>query len=268
VNIQGQERQGPQSFTVDDQGAFYLCDTVNATIQVISPQGKPLRRIPVEGRPGDVAVDGAGDIFVLRADAPVLYRYDRSGNLRSAVAVPRDVFASREKLAHGGGEVLVVSRDQREHAVAQAAAGGTGGDGPLPVRNGVGRDQTRYSTRRASADRGELTIAERDGTVSRTIGIDIPDLASIAFLGEDAQGNLYLQVEQRRPGGNGVSLGVLKVAPSGYVVDAIRYIPNHYSCWTARLLQVNGRGDIYQMLPTESGVELNKWTWGDVEADK
>lgn len=92
-----------------------------------------------------------------------------------------------------------------------------------------------------------------------TIPVSVERLASVAFLGAARSGDIYLQVEQVRPGGVGVDLGVLVLNPAGIMVDKIEFIPNPYANWTSRLLQVDSRGDVCQMLPSPEAVELNRW---------
>jgi len=253
------ERQGPQSFAVDEQGNFYISDTVNRRIQVISPQGRVIREIPTDGSPEDVAVDEGGNIVVLRGDAPILSRYDRQGKPGGSVMLPRAVYDARSSLDRRRRGICLLRRDQGEHLVLPAVGDGkSASESPGKIAE---KQRPDYAVTRISEDVGEILVSMNGGTPSERIEIHVPGLASLAFLGEDEQGHLYIQVEQRKTAGKGVSISVLKVTAAGAVVDAVRDIPNAYSSWTTRLLQVDGRGNLYQMLPTANGVELRKWTW-------
>jgi len=263
IHVEGMERQGPQSFAVDDQGNIYLCDTVNGRVQVISPQGKPISQIQVGGHISDLAVDEKGNIFVLSESRGAIQQFGSDGSFKAEIPVDRALLSEKDTLAFQLGGVCLRSRDQRDCEIGRIENDMLRGTtAKKTVETGVkGGKDIFYATRKESGEGGQLTIMDAGGSVLRNVKIDVPRLASIVFLGDDGNGNIYLQVEKSKDEGRGVDLGVLKLDRDGNVVGSVENIPNVYTNWTARLLQINGKGDVYQMLPGDKGVDLNMWKW-------
>ncbi len=80
---------GPQSFGVDRQGNIAICDTVNRRVQVFAADGTYRTTIPVQApaMPADIAVDDAGNLYVLDDTPGTLDRYDSQGRLQQRIAV-------------------------------------------------------------------------------------------------------------------------------------------------------------------------------------
>jgi len=114
IHVEGMERQGPQSFAVDDQGNIYLCDTVNGRVQVISPQGKPISQIQVGGHISDLAVDEKGNIFVLSESRGAIQQFGSDGSFKAEIPVDRALLSEKDTLAFQQGGVCLRSRDQRD----------------------------------------------------------------------------------------------------------------------------------------------------------
>lgn len=263
IHVEGVERQGPQSFAVDNQGNLYLCDTVNGRVQVISPQGKSISQIQVGGYISDVAVDEKGNIFVLNESRGAIQQFGGDGRLKVEISVDRSLLSEKDTLAFQKGELHLRSRDQRDYEIGRMeneVLRGTAARTNVP--SGLkGSKDIFYATRKGPGEGGQLTIMDAGGSVVRKVTIDVPRLASIVFLGDDVNGNIYLQVESSKDEGRRVDLGVLKLDRDGNVVGSVENIPNGYTNWTARLLQVNAQGDVCQMLPGDKGVDLNMWKW-------
>lgn len=259
INLPEVERQGPQSFAVTRAGDIYLSDTINKLVHVYGSDGKLKRSIAINGSPTDIAVSESGDLFVLEEGRGVVLHFNQKGVQLPDISVPRMLLARMESFRIFGENILLRTRDQEEYEITRKK------DGEWCVEKGPFRgsrltQDTSCLVRKISGSAGEVTIIGRGGEVLDTIPVPVDRLASIVFLGRDEETNLYLQAEQTRPDGRGVDLGVLKLNPAGILLDKITNIPNNYSSWTVRLLQVNDNGDIYQMLPGPDAVELNRWS--------
>ena len=259
INLPEVERQGPQSFAVTRTGYIYLCDTVNKRVQVYGPDGKLKRSIAIKGSPTDIAVSESGDVYVLDEGRGMVLHFNQKGVQLADIPVSRALLAQAESFRIVGDCLLLRTRDQEEYEITRKE------DGERRAIKGSSRGSrltpdASCLVRKVSGSAGEMTIIGRGGEVLDTISVPVDRLASIVFLGRDDEMNLYLQVEQARPDGHGVDLSVLKLNPAGIILDKIKNLPNTYSNWTVRLLQVNDKGDIYQMLPGPEVVELNRWS--------
>jgi hypothetical protein len=263
INLPEVERQGPRSFAVTRVGDIYLSDTINKRVQVYGPDGKLKRSIAIKGYPTDIAVSESGDLFVLDEGRGVVLHFNPKGVQLADISVSRALLARTESFRIFGDRLLLQTRDQEEHEITSQEDGELS-SGKGPFRGSRLTPDSSCMVRKVSGSTGEVTIIGRGGEVLDTIPVPVERLASIVFLGRDEEMNLYLQVEQTRPDGPGVDLGVIKLNPAGISLDKIENIPNPYASWTVRLLQVNGKGDIYQMLPGPSAVELNRWSRNSV----
>jgi hypothetical protein len=260
VNVQGVERQGPASFAVDGQGNIYVCDTVNGRIKAFSPEGKMIREIAATGAVTDLALDGEGNIHLLDSREGRVSAYDPAGKSLGSFSLPPEILSQTQNLRLAKDRVVLVGRDQEEFDVESLEKGELKKREKIAVSKGLTAESGKsYTALKVSDALAELEIG--GGEEKRTVGLPLPRLASIAFLGEDGSGNVYLQVEQSREKGPGVDLGVIKLDPEMNPIAMIEKIPNNYSNWTARLLQVNRAGDVFQMLPGPDGVALNRWNW-------
>jgi hypothetical protein len=247
---------------VDGQGRIYLCDSVNGVIQIINPSGQPGARIEAGPFLADVAVSEDGEVLVLDEVGGMLRCYGWEGEARGVIPVASRLLAEKDVLGISGREVYLRTRDQADCRVGRIESGqlvvSPAAESPVP---GVREGGQSYTVRVAGEDRGELEVWGGDGAIIQRYDLDIPRLASLSLLGEDESANIYLQTEQIGSEGIGIDLGVLRLDPEGRVTGVIEEIPNDYANWTARLLQVNARGEIYQMLPAREAVYLNTWQW-------
>lgn len=256
------ERQGPQSFAVGEGGEVYLADTVNRRVQVFGPEGKFSREIPLPAPPRDIAVSNDGDVFVLDDPGRTIFRFGAGGERLPDIRLDPRLAERLETMRWSGGELLLRTRDGEEFELA----------GPnftvpkIPEKASSSPRGSRLPSgdycrvRKVSGEEAEVAITGPDGEIRDTIPVPVDRLASIVFLGSYDYGNILLQVEQVRPDGVGVDLGVLVMNPAGIVVEKIERMPNNYANWTSRLLRADSRGDVYQALPAPGAVELNRWS--------
>lgn len=267
IDVPEMERLGPQTFAVDGEGNIYLADTVNRRLQVFSPEGKLKTIIKDVGRVSGLAVSEGGDVFALDEERNLLRYYNPEGKLRGEVKVPAGLMAEKETIRFQAGEVWLRSRDGEEWAVARLDKGRMiSSPEKRPAGKGLrSRDGKLISVVKKSPREAEIAIRDRGGKLSRKIALPIANLASVNLLGEDPDGHLLLQVEQFHPDRPGINLEVFKIDLSGKTLARSGKIRNNYMNWTARLLRLNSRGDIYQMLPGPKGVELNHWRWKELK---
>lgn len=267
VRAPGVERQGPASFAVDGEGNLYIGDTVNGRIKAFSPSGKMLGDFAAAGTVSDIALDETGGVLTLDGISGTVAAYDPAGRPRGSFLLPPELRAQVRTLRLAGGRVVLVGRDQEEFDCGVLEKGELRQREKIAVSKGWAAESGKsYAALRVSGSLAELEI--REGEETRTVGLPVPRLASIVFLGEDRSGNAYLQVEQSRASGPGVDLGVLKVDGEGNPLAMVEKIPNNYSNWTARLLAIDRAGDVFQVLPGPDGVALNHWSWETGKGEK
>ena len=262
VDIPGVQRQGPQSFAPGPGGDIYLADTVNRRLQVFGPDGEPAREIPLPFAPRDIAVSGEGEVFVLDDPGRTIVRVGPDGERREDISLPGGLAARLDLIRSSGENLILRTREGGEYELP-------GPEFPVPAileKPGASPRGSRLASgefcrvRKVSGEEAEVAIIGPEGEVKDTISVPFERLASISFLGAERSGDIYLQVERVRPGGVGVDLEVLVMNSAGIMVDKIENVPNNYSNWTSRLLQLDPRGDVYQMLPSPEAVELNRWS--------
>ena len=105
---------------------------------------------------------------------------------------------------------------------------------------------------------GLIEIFSSSGNLLRSIKLKVPGLVSIDFLGEDEEGNFYIQVERTTE--KGIELEVYKFNAAGNHLATLN-IPNtiDLNFWSDRLLLVGKDGTVWQIVPTDNGWQVNKW---------
>ncbi|MFQ3633559.1 hypothetical protein [Roseiflexus sp.] len=255
---------GPQSFGVDRQGNIAICDTANRRVQVFAADGTYRMTIPVEApaAPADIAVDDAGNLYVLDDTHGTLDRYDPQGRLQQRITV---VVEQLRGPLHIVGETLYLSGETGDRPIGVIALGElapvAGASDVMPVGSLpgiVGRTSGRlYAVRKVDPTRGIVEVVDAKGTSMQAISVVVPQLASIRFLQEDAAGTIYVQVERNMPEGTGVLLEVHTFDVQGRFICRIPIPENEYETWTVKLLDVGVDGSIYQFIPQFDGSHLN-----------
>ncbi|MBN2020810.1 MAG: hypothetical protein JW749_11375 [Sedimentisphaerales bacterium] len=255
-------RSGPESFWVNDKGEIYICDTVNASIKQFSPDGKFLNEYPMGFNCSDLAVGEEGNLFVLDRSRRLLHQFTKDEKQAAVQLIDRQLMERADILSFSGNKLVMISVEQEEHEIGEFKDGKflllerTNSQGKKGI---MGRKQTRFLTIKTHSKRGEIGILGKEGEIQKKITLPVEQVASIVFLGQDDKGNFYIQVERTKAEGIGINLSVYCLDSEGSVDSVIENIPNNYLVWTAKLLQVNANGDIYQVLPIREGVEINVW---------
>lgn len=266
---------GPESFWVDDNGRVYVCDTANKKIKLFSAKGEFIDQVSVDFKCNDVAVDDQNNIFVMDSSRKLIHCFSMK-QLLSVIAVDKSLISNANLLNISDGKLEIITNEQERYLVCEPEQfslldaeknNGDSNDKVILRKPVIRKNKSRLSLKRTNDLKLEITFLDNDSNSRKTTGkktsgktvLPISDVVSSTFLGSDRAGNCYIQVEQMSESGYGVNLCVYVLNPEGKTDYVIDKIPNNYRAYTAKLLQVNGQGDIYQLLPTEQGVEINCW---------
>ncbi len=266
---------GPESFWVDDKGRIYVCDTANKKIKLFSAKGEFIDQVSVNFKCNDVAVDDQNNIFVMDRARKLIHCFSMK-QLLSVIAVDKSLITNTNILNISDGRLEVITNDQERYLVCEPEQfsllnaeqnNGNSRDKVILRKPIVRKNNSRLSLKRTNDRKLEITFLDNDSnshkalrkkTTGKTV-LPASDVVSSTLLGSDQAGNCYIQVEQIAGSGVGVNLCVYILDSEGKTNYVIDNIPNNYWTYTAKLLQVNGKGDIYQLLPTEQGIEINCW---------
>lgn len=261
LSVEDLPRRGPESFSNDTEGNFYISDTVNRRIQIFSSDGAHLYEIPLqEGMvASDVAVDKLGRIYVYDAQGK-LYQYDKEGNLLSSINVDTGRWQIRMDMHIADDRIYITSVEQEDVLIGRIVNGllvtPTADDLSKPLPKGVyGFSGKRYFVHLTRWEKGNVEIIDASGVTFRTIDIPIKGLVSIKFLQDDKNGKFYLQTE--RTENDKVILEVQKFAADGSHLTTLGIPDTDYDTWSVRLLSIDENGNIYQFLPSKEKGRLN-----------
>jgi len=125
---------------------------------------------------------------------------------------------------------------------------------------------TNVKTKASKEDMYEVDIKDerldiffhKDGNIKQLASLKIEGIVSAEVLGTDYKGNIFIQIETKKTD-IGVYLWVLKFNPEGKLIGEYKIPHNDYFVWTARLLDIDANGNIYQVLPAKDRLEINIW---------
>lgn len=247
------ERGGPESFWVTEDGGIYILDTVNSKIKKMNAEGTIQDEFAIEHSGNDIAVD-EDTIYVFERRSSTVNFYGLNGEPKGAILTGESLGVPHY-FKFTGGKLVMVNTNQDEYLVS---------DEKVEFGQAL-NDGRKVKTERTEKGEGliikkmEISSALGIRLTTDTIVLPVQNVASINLIGEDAAGDLYIQVETDSAEGAGVDLSVYCYNSSGALKSVIEDIPNEYYAWTAKLLQVTGAGDIYQLLPAADGVKVNVW---------
>lgn len=256
---------GPKSFTVDDKGNIYICDTVNERIQVFSSNGKYLSTISFKKGTfaEDIDIDKQGFVYVY--NRVKLYQYDKKGNIVTSI----DVDESRWG---GGGTMHVINNEIYIYACDYDTCGdfligrtlfnnmlvGPSVEEPkrFNEKGKQGLSQKKYMTGLKRFERGETEIKDRDGATFKIMSFPLKEILSIKFLGEDKRENLYIKTERDNET-HELVVEVHKFNADGDYLNTIQMSPSNIHFWSVKNCEVSKDGTIYQFLPEKDRLRLN-----------
>lgn len=200
---------GPYSYTVDDDGNIYICDTLNERVNIYSSAGTYLSTISLMDEAlnkdknrrvythslTDVAVDSFGSIYIFDSTRRELYEYDAKGNYVGNVATED----GRELSLSIIGNAIYMRSGETERLIAKI----------LPDGKKVKPAQKEIDKNKEDAKKGklelngrrykgknygggfntEMTVTEKDGRQS--MSVSFPPRKGIVPAGtlEDEEGN-------------------------------------------------------------------------------
>ncbi len=109
---------------------------------------------------------------------------------------------------------------------------------------------------------GKIRILDQDGAIDTVLTLDFPanNLASIQFVALDNRNRLYLNIEKFK---NEVPLSIERelrvITLTGRELAAFN-LPTRGYARTFRDLYIDPSGSVYQMITTEQGLEILRWT--------
>ncbi|MCX8090787.1 MAG: hypothetical protein N3I86_07610 [Verrucomicrobiae bacterium] len=253
---------GPESFALGADGSVLIADVANERVSVFAPDGAFRGALALPGVAlGDVVVDNVGRILVYDQARCVLKQFDADGTPRAELQLnPRDI-DTRGYFHVVGDRIYFADAAARDVLVAVLRDGALAPPEPSQPRvtDGVhGASGRVYSL---AVERGvalRLTVRE-PGTGATPSGreVPLPGLLSARFIGEDAGGRFYVQVETLEAGR--VVLGVMSFSRDGEPQRALRLPENDYALWTAKLLDVQPDGTLVQFLPQREQAKLYRF---------
>ena len=258
---------GPTSFAVDSEEQLYICDGVNNRIQVKSIKREQLKQIPLDTGslknkdifPFDIAVIGS-DLVIVYDEVGKLYQLDSEGNLKKSIKVDTNQWSVKMEMHKVGNNIYMQCVDQIDHLIGVIENNRlripTNDEKEHHKKPGIhGESGRRYLAGLDRWEKGWIEVFEPDDEPGFTIELPVPGIVSVKFLGEDENENIYIQVEWTEE--VGVNLEVHIFNSQGESIDVLKIPDNHYHYWTVKLLSVDEKGNIHQLLPLEDRVELN-----------
>lgn len=236
---------GPHAFSVDSEGNLYIADPVNSSIKIFSGREKKVLKIfSVKDFYDDLSVSPSGDIYLLNRSSSEIIRIDRKEE-REKFKVEQNLALKPCKLRLWKNKVfLEVKGETKSFHIFD--------------KEKVEKGFYFYKVEYIGNNRGYIKKFDSDGNLVSRFYLERENLASLEFLNEDAEGNIYVQIEfivsEDR-----VGLEVIKINRRGETIFMLNIPENDYFLWTSRLLYVNERGWIYQVLPKRDFVRVNIW---------
>jgi hypothetical protein len=212
--------------------------------------------------PEDVSIDTNGFLYVYAEDK--LYQYDSMGNLLSEMPIDQTRWDSRGSMQIVDHNVYIrggMSEGYEADALIARIENGqlvSPSDQelqePLHDQDGfIGRSGKRYVAVPQDTAGAALEVIEKDGTKSPRF-LPVQNIRSIVFLGEDRQGNAYIQTEAEQDGG--ISVAVTRFDATGNYLDTIPIPDNSYEFHTIKRMTVGEDGTVYQMIPAKDKLVL------------
>jgi hypothetical protein len=257
---------GPKSFTVDDEGTIYVCDTVNTRVQIFNSNGNYLSTIPLktEAMAEDIAVDDSGFIYIYD-QLGKLYQYDKKGTLVSKIAVDVNRLPGGGAMHAINSEIYVYACD--DHMCEDFIIGRTSLDNLLirpsdeeakivKEKGKQGLSRKKYMTGLNKTVKGDLEINDKDRASLKIMSLPIREILSIEFLGEDIKGNLFIKTDRDDENKKLVS-EVHKLNAKGDYLRTNQMPESDISYWSVRNYAISENGTLYQFLPEKDKLRLN-----------
>jgi hypothetical protein len=254
-------REGPESFTNDEDGNVYICDTVNRSIKIFSSHGANLGEIALgQTMSASDMVVSSGYLYLYDDPHGKLYQIDRSGNVLNTISVDSSRFRSRGPMHLVNNDIFMITSGQEDILIGRIEANilvaPQEEKSSAPLQKGIqGPSGKRYFIKIQRLKSGEIEVLNKAGELIKSIPVSLPGVVSMSFLREDSEGNFYLQSE--RIDNKNIVLEVHKFDADGTHLSEVSIPENDYSSWSVKLLSVDDHGNINQFVPKKDRGQLN-----------
>ncbi|MGQ9617371.1 MAG: hypothetical protein ACUVUG_00235 [Candidatus Aminicenantia bacterium] len=236
---------GPYSFSVDFDGNLCIADPVNSSVKIFSSkERKVLGIIPLKGFYDDLTVSGEGEIYILDRSSSQILKVGKNGSKR-IIKIDSEFTLEPCKLMNWKGRVLLKGEKGLKDIFVQE-------------KERKPENFYIYEAKYFNREKGYLKKINYDGGFVGGFFVERENIAAIEFLNEDEEGNIYVQIEYIISEDR-VGLEVRKISQSGETLSVLQIPENDYFVWTSRLLYVDEKGTVYQVLPKRDFVKINIW---------
>ncbi len=234
---------GPYSFAVGDpENNIYIPDPVNGNIKIVSSTTGYINKIiHFTGYFDDIRVDKDGRIYLLDRTGQRIIQLDGSGKTVNEYQLDYKTVKNPCKLTLKNADIYI-----KNLLSASLYDLKTKSSIPSPYEAGIHKNRL------------DIFYHKPDGTIMQIASVEINGIVSAEILGTDIKENIYVQIEVKKRD-EGVHLKVLKFRSSGKLIGEYTIPENDYFVWTARLLDIDDEGNIYQVLPKENYLVINVW---------
>ncbi|HIE03777.1 MAG TPA: hypothetical protein EYP61_03345 [Candidatus Latescibacteria bacterium] len=257
IEAEGQEPQGPGAVAVGPDYDIYILDTVNRRVLRLDEDGKLRRSIPLPFPALSFCVDEGGKLYALDPDRRLVAVCGQDGCRELSYTLPVDgTLPVTRILAYEGQVWLGTYRDVYPVQLLPKAAKLARGTEGIPGPSG-----RFYRVTPGEDEHTAYVEASEDGSpVLRLVVRSEEPLGTVEFLKEDEGGNMYIYSEGMRITGAGIEVRrhVLRYGPYGELLDRID-IPVGYTYCYGGDLDVDRKGNVYQLLTLKEGVRVVRW---------
>ncbi len=252
---------GPRTFTVGDDGAIYVFDTVKRNIKQFAADGRFLRSIG-EGLSGYALARHGGFFFLL--DGDVLRKYGDDGQPAGEYPVSPEIRLHEgygqwlritddgALYVKSGGKSYRIFADVKGDALPHDLQAGSGRAG-VPSRRG----NRWYRLVRQSDSVRILQIRDAGEKVLEEIPLETPHRFGTGyFLEEDSRGNVFLEIQQFEAEDR-TRNGVWLLSGSGRRIAELSF-PGRYHTVVFRRFFVDRSGAVYHLRTEPDGVHIDK----------
>jgi len=260
IEAEGGEPQGPGAVAVGPGYDIYILDTVNQRVLRLDEDGKLRGSIPLPFPALSLCVDEGGKLYALDPDRRLVAVCGQDGCKELSYTLPvllvEGTLPVTRILAYKGQvwlgtyrEVYPVQLLPKAAKVARRTEGVPGPSGRF------------YRVMPGEDERTAYVEASEDGSpVLRLVVRSEEPLGTVEFLKEDEGGDIYIYSEGMRATEAGIEVGrhVLRYGPDGKLLDRID-VPVGYTYCYGGDLDVDRKGNVYQLLTLKEGVRIVRW---------
>lgn len=260
--------QGPSSFNTDSENNLYVIDQLNNRVKVFDSEGNQISIINVRDSQNrelyiaDVAVDRSGNVYVFSNRA--IYKYSSTGSLLGTL----NISDAPPFVEHNAWLMIYIANDNLYILDANqysSRISSTEGEFKLEdyskVRGTYGNSGKRYFARMLGSGGGLIEITDQNGIREpESMVVTVDGLISIMFLGEDKDGNFYIQVETTNEDDTKIGIQVFKYDKDRNLIASPIITGGLYSIWTRKLLHIDQAGDIWQVSTGQDNLYINRWS--------